>query len=143
MKSSNPTQQKRSDYQDSQVFDKSSQGMPRGFAWQRIRPKRIEIFMHVIKTGKFIGALLTDRRISFWRKALFFGSVAALLFVLLFPDALNEAVLSTILPLAGTVLGVPLDAGFDWAAFALVVVTLLRFFPPEILAEHYRQIFSS
>jgi len=39
-------------------------------------------------------------------------------------------------------LGVPLDAGFDWVAFALVVVTLLRFFPAEILAEHYRRIFS-
>ena len=116
--------------------------MPQGFARQRTRPKRIHIFMHVIKTGKLIGALLTDRRIPFWRKALFFGSIAAFLFVLLFPDALNEAVLSTLLPLAGTMLGIPLDAGFDWVAFALVVVTLLRFFPAELLAEHYQQIFS-
>ncbi len=142
MKSSNPTQQKRSDYHNRQVLDRPSQAMPRGSARQRTRPKRIDIFMHVIKTGKLIGALITDRRIPFWRKALFFGSVAALLFVLLFPDALNEAVLSTVLPLAGTMLGIPLDAGFDWVAFTLVVVTLLRFFPPEILAEHYRQIFS-
>ncbi len=142
MKSSNPTQQKRTGYQDRQVLDRPSQRMPRDFTRQRTRPKRIHIFMHVIKTGKLFGALLTDRRIPFWRKALFFGSVAAFLFVLLFPDALNEAVLSTILPLAGTVLGIPLDAGFDWVAFALVVVTLLRFFPPEILAEHYRQLFS-
>jgi hypothetical protein len=142
MKSSNPTQQKRSDYQGRQVLDRHSQAMPRGSARQRTHPKRIDIFMHVIKTGKLIGALITDRRIPFWRKALFFGSVAAFLFVLLFPDALNEVVLSTVLPLAGTVLGIPLDAGFDWVAFALVVVTLLRFFPAEILAEHYRQIFS-
>lgn len=142
MKSSNLTQQNRSDYQDRLVLDGPSQALPRGFAWQRFRPKRIHIFMHVIKTGKLIRALLTDRRIPFWRKAFFFGSVAALLFVLLFPDALNEAVLSTILPLAGTMLGIPLDAGFDWAAFALVVVSLLRFFPAEILFEHYRQVFS-
>jgi hypothetical protein len=142
VKSSNPTQQQRSDYQDRQVLDRPSQGMPRSFARQRTHPKRIDIFMHVIKTGKLIGALLTDRRIPIWRKALFFASIAGLLFVLLFPDALNEAVLSTVLPLAGTVLGVPLDAGFDWVAFALVVVTLLRFFPAEILAEHYWQIFS-
>ncbi len=142
MKSSNPTQQKRSDYHNRQVLDSPSQARPRGSARQRTRPKRIDIFMHVIKTGKLIGALITDRRIPFWRKALFFGSIAALLFVLLFPDALNEAVLSTVLPLAGTMLGIPLDAGFDWVAFTLVVVTLLRFFPPEILAEHYRQIFS-
>jgi hypothetical protein len=39
------------------------------------------------------------------------------------------------------VLGVPLDAGFDWIAFSLVVVNLLRFFPAEILSEHYQQIF--
>ncbi len=142
MKSSNPTQQKRSDHQDRQALDRPSQGIPQDVARQRTRPKRIHIFMHVVKTGKLIGALLTDRRIPFWRKALFFGSVAAFLFVLLFPDALNEAVLSTIRPLAGTVLGIPLDAGFDWVAFALVVVTLLRFFPPELLAEHYQQIFS-
>jgi hypothetical protein len=142
MKSSNPTQQNRSDYQDRQVLYRPSQGIPRGFGRQHTHPKRIDIFLHVIKTGKLIGALLTDRRIPIWRKALFFGSIAGLLFVLLFPDALNEAVLSTVLPLAGTVLGIPLDAGFDWVAFALVVVTLLRFFPPEILAEHYRRIFS-
>ncbi len=142
MKSSNPTQQKRSDYQDRLLVDRPSQEMPRGFARLRIRPKRIDIFTHVIKTGKLIGALLTDQRIPFWRKALFFASIAGFLFVLLFPDALNEAVLSTILPLAGTVLGIPLDAGFDWVAFALVVVTLLRFFPAELLAEHYWQIFS-
>ena len=142
MKSSNPAQQKSSNYQDRQVLERPSQGIPRRFASQRTRPKRIHIFMHVIKTGKLIGALLTDRRIPLWRKAFFFGSVAAFLFVLLFPDALNEAVLSTLLPLAGTMLGIPLDAGFDWVAFALVVVTLLRFFPAELLAEHYQQIFS-
>jgi hypothetical protein len=39
------------------------------------------------------------------------------------------------------VLGVPLDAGFDWVAFALAVVSLLRFFPAELVAEHYQQIF--
>ena len=38
-------------------------------------------------------------------------------------------------------LGVPLDAGFDWLAFALAVVTLFRFFPAELVAEHYRRIF--
>jgi hypothetical protein len=39
------------------------------------------------------------------------------------------------------VLGIPLDASFDWVAFALAIVTLLRFFPAELVAEHYRQVF--
>ena len=107
-----------------------------------MRPKRLDIFFHLGKTLKLIGALLTDRRIALWRKALFFGSTGGLLVILLFPDAINEVVLSTILPLAGTVLGIPLDAGFDWVAFSMVVVTLLRFFPAELVAEHYHRLFN-
>jgi len=101
----------------------------------------MDIFLHISKTWKLIVALMTDRRVPLWRKAFFFGSIGALLVILLFPDMFNEAVLSTVLPLAGTVIGVPLDLGVDWVTFALVVVTLLRFFPAELVAEHYRQIF--
>jgi len=97
--------------------------------------------MHIVKTGKLIKALVFDRRVPLWRKAFFFSAIGGLLFLLLFPDLLNETVMSIVLPLAGTVLGVPLDAGFDWLAFAIAVVTLFRFFPPELVAEHYRQIF--
>jgi len=104
-------------------------------------PKRRDLFLHGGKTFKFIGALVADPRIPLWRKALFFGSIAALLLVLLFPDAINETIMSTALPLVGTVLGVPIDAGFDWVAFALVSVSLLRFFPAPLVAEHYDRIF--
>ena len=104
-------------------------------------PKRFDVFFHVIKTFKLVGALLVDTRISITRKVLFLGSIAALLVILIFPDAVNEIVLSTVLPVVGTVLGVPLDAGFDWVAFSLLVVNLLHFFPAEIISEHYRNIF--
>ncbi len=104
-------------------------------------PKRFDVFFHAIKTFKLISTLLVDARISILRKALFLGSIAVLLAILIFPDAFSEVVLSTVLPLLGTVLGMPLDAGFDWIAFSLVVVNLLRFFPAEILSEHYQQIF--
>ena len=107
-----------------------------------MRPRRLDIFFHLGKTLKLIGALLTDRRIALWRKALFFGSMGGLLVILLFPDVINEVVLSTILPLAGTVLGIPLDAGFNWVAFSMVVVTLLRFFPADLVAEHYQRLFN-
>jgi uncharacterized membrane protein len=99
------------------------------------------VFLHGFKTFKLIGSLLADPRIALWRKVFFFGSIAGLLVILLFPDLINEFVLTTILPLVGTAFGLPLDAGIDWVGFALVVVSLLRFFPAELVAEHYRQIF--
>src|SRR2546428_6488479 len=97
-------------------------------------PKRFDVFFHAIKTFKLIGSLLVDARVSIVRKVLFLGSIGALLAILIFPDVFNEVVLTTVLPVVGTVLGVPLDAGFDWVAFSLVVVSLLRFFPAEIIS---------
>lgn len=105
------------------------------------QPKRLTVLFHLRKTFQLIGALITDRRISLWRK-LFFGlTIACLLLVLLFPDALNEAFLSVALPVIGTIAGVPIDASFDWLAFALIMVNLLKLFPPMLVAEHYHTIF--
>jgi hypothetical protein len=104
-------------------------------------PKRLQMLLHIGKSFRLIGATITDPRIALWRKVLFFGSIVALLVVLFFPDILGEFVLSTVLPLVGTVLGVPLDAGFDWVTFILVVSSLLRLFPPDLIAEHYQHIF--
>ena len=142
MNSSRSIRQKRDDYYNSQVVEGSLQGAYQNYDGQkRTRPRRLEIFLHIVKTGKLIKALVFDRRVPLWRKAFFFSAIGALLFILLFPDLLNETVMSIVLPLAGTALGIPLDAGFDWLAFAIAVVTLFRFFPPELVAEHYRQIF--
>ncbi len=110
-------------------------------AQANIQPKRFDVFFHLIKTFKLIGALLTDRRVSFWRKFAFLGTIVFLLALLLFPDVVNEAFLSTVLPIVGTVIGVPIDAGVDWTAFALLMVNFLRFFPSDIVSEHYQQIF--
>ena len=142
MNSSRSIQQNRDDYYNSRVVEGSMQGASQNYdRQQRTHPGRLEIFLHIVKTGKLIRALVFDRRVPLWRKAFFFSAIGGLLFLLLFPDLLNETVMSIVLPLAGTVLGVPLDAGFDWLAFAIAVVTLFRFFPPELVAEHYRQIF--
>jgi hypothetical protein len=126
---------------NNQGYYTAPQSLSAGFSGRRLRPKRLDIFLHASKTLKLIGGLVRDPRIPLWRKALFFGSVAGLLVILLFPDTLNEFVMSTVLPLAGTALGIPIDAGFDWLAFALAIVSLLRFFPPELVAEHYRYVF--
>jgi len=105
------------------------------------RPNGFSLFIHLFKTLKLIGALLNDRRIPFIRKTLFFGSILFLLVLLFFPDLFGEVVLSVVLPIVGTVLGVPLDAGFDWVVLAIAVMSLLRVFPPELVSEHYQRVF--
>lgn len=107
------------------------------------QPKRFDIFFHVFKTFRLIGALLFDRRVPFLRKFGFLGLIAFLLVVLFFPDLFGEVFLSTVLPIVGTVLGVPIDAGVDWLAFALLLVNFMRFFPESIVSEHYQRIFGS
>jgi len=143
MRQSSSIQQESGSYDDRPGFERQPQAATahRGVSRERTRPRRPDIFLHAPKTLKLIGSLVMDRRVPLWSKLLFVGSVGGLLVLLLFPDALNEVVLSTILPLAGTILGVPLDAGFDWVTFALVVVTLLHFFPADLVAEHYSHIF--
>ena len=108
----------------------------------KLQPKRYELFFHIIKTFKLLGALITDKRVSVLRKFAFLGSIAFLLALLFFPDLVNEAFLSTVLPVVGTVIGVPIDAGVDWTAFALLMVNFMRFFPEDIVSEHYQRIFA-
>jgi hypothetical protein len=131
------------DTQQQQFTHADQQGYPstQDVYGKRSRPRRLDIFFHLGKTFRLIGSLLTDPRIPVWRKALFFASIAGLLLILLYPDVLGEFVMSTVLPIAGTVLGIPVDASFDWVAFALAIVSLLRFFPADLVAEHYRQVF--
>ena len=108
---------------------------------ERTQPGHLEVFLHLIKTFKLLKALLTDTRVSLIRKLFFLGGIAALLVLLFFPDLLSETVLTAILPLVGSLLGVPLDAGIDWVGFALLVVSLLHVFPADLVAEHYARIF--
>lgn len=103
-------------------------------------PKRLDMFLHGIKTFRLLGSLLTDRRVHIMRKLLFIGSIGALLVLLFFPDLLGEAILSVI-PIIGTLLGIPLDASMDWITFALLLTSLLRYFPAWIVEEHYGRIF--
>lgn len=104
-------------------------------------PRRRDVFFHFLKTGRLLGALFTDRRVPVTRKVLFVAVVAALAVILFFPDAIGELGLSVALPVVGTVLGVPIDAGFDWTAFSLLAINLLHIFPGYLVAEHYDDIF--
>jgi hypothetical protein len=109
---------------------------------RRSRPRRFDIFFHAGKTLRLIGRLMLDRRVPIVNKFFFLATLAFLLILLFFPDLLGETILSAVLPVVGTVIGVPIDAGFDWMAFALLLVNMLRVFPADLVAEHYRDIFS-
>src|ERR1017187_3498251 len=100
--------------------------------FENVQPKRFTLFLHLRKTFSLLGSLIADRRIPLWRKLVFGLTIAFLLILLLFPDVLNETLLSFALPVVGTVAGIPIDAGFDWAAFALVIVNLLKLFPADL-----------
>jgi hypothetical protein len=106
-----------------------------------LKPKRLDIFLHLTKTARLLVTLIREPRIPVVRKVLFLSSVIALLLILLFPDVIDNVILGTILPFVGVLLGVPLDAGVDWVAFSLLVVSLLRIFPDDVVSEHYRYIF--
>src|SRR5437764_6131479 len=95
---------------------------------QRLQPRRRDVFLHIGKTFRLIGGLMTDRRVPLWRKLLFVGSVGGLLLLLFFPDLFSEAVLTTVLPIVVTIACVLIDAGFDWMAFVLVALILFKFF---------------
>src|SRR5436305_331669 len=108
---------------------------------ERVQPRRRDILLHAGKTFRLIGALMKDRRIAVWRKLLFVATIGGLLAILFFPDFFSETFLSVVMPVVGTIAGVPIDAGFDWLAFALVAVNLLKYFPAKLVAEHYQTIF--
>jgi len=108
-----------------------------------VSPKTSDLLFHFIKTVELVWALLSDRRIGFKHKAFFVGAIGALLVILIFPEVIGEAFLIKVLPVAEAILGMPLAAGLDWAALSSLIVNLLRFFPAEIVAEHYERIFKA
>ncbi len=99
--------------------------------------KRRHVLLHPVRSINFVGGLMRDPRIELPRKVVFTLLVSTMLVLLLFPDILEEGILTSIFPVLGTLLGIPLGAGLDWAAFAMLSVYLLRLFPADIVNEHY------
>jgi hypothetical protein len=99
--------------------------------------KRRQVFFHPVRSLNFMNALLRDSRIHVAKKVMFVLATMALIVMLVFPGLLEETFLSAILPVLGTILGIPLDVGLNWLSFALVSVHLFRLFPAEIVSEHY------
>ncbi len=104
------------------------------------RPNPLQLLLHVGKTTRLAEALLNDPRVSILRKLMFISAICLMIITLLAGDAASELV-SNILPLIGPVLGIPADASLDWVAVAVAAYNLLRIFPPQIVGEHYDQLF--
>ncbi len=106
---------------------------------QHGQPKRTDLIFHLVKTARLVGAVLADRRVHIVRKIAYLGSVGLLLAILLFPEALAEV--ATLVTVVFPFIEIPADATIDWVAFAVATFSLLKFFPKEIVGEHYDRLF--
>lgn len=105
------------------------------------RPNPLQMIFHIGRTTRLTGALLRDPRISIFRKLFFLLCIAALVVVVILPADVTQALLESVLPFVGPLLGIPADIAVDWVAAAVAGYNLLRIFPPEIVGEHYDRLF--
>lgn len=106
-----------------------------------IHPHASELLLHPFKTLYFVTFLLTDRRVSFFRKLAFLGPLALLIFAVLLPESLIAGAMGLLLPLVGLALNIPIDAGLDWILVALAAKALLRVFPAHVVYDYHAQLF--
>jgi hypothetical protein len=106
-----------------------------------VLPPVLEMLAHPLRSLKFVGAVLADRRVHPLRKLAFVVPLAVLLGALIAPETLLGALASVLAPIIGTVLSIPVDAAVDWVVVGLLGYGLLRVFPKEILREHHLRIF--
>lgn len=105
-------------------------------------PNPIAMLFHLVKTFALTGSLLTDRRINAAPKAIFIAVIGVLLAAALGVDAAAELV-SNVIPVAGPIVGIPIDAVVDWGVLSVVAFNLLKLFPAQIVGEHYDRLFRS
>ncbi len=103
------------------------------------RPNPFQMLFHVGRTARLAGALMTDPRVTIFRKLLFVGSIVLLLVALIFPETIGGSLSVFLPPLLGV--EVPVDATLDWVAVGLAAFNLLRVFPQEVVTYHYNRLF--
>lgn len=108
---------------------------------QHNQPKRTDLVFHFFKTGKLVSAVLQDKRVHVARKAAYLGVLGLILLIPLVPEIAGQVItlLSPLLP--GEIVELPLDGTIDWVTFAVATFSLLKFFPKEIVGEHYDRLF--
>jgi hypothetical protein len=104
-------------------------------------PHVSELLLHPVKALRFVGGLLTDRRVSVVRKLLFVVPVLGLLIALILPESLVAVLAGTVLPVVGALLSLPIGATLDWTILAAVALLLLHVFPARIVREYHARLF--
>ena len=108
------------------------------------KPNPLALLFHIGKTSTLVGSVLRDERVSWLPKTVFLTCITALLAAIILPELGIDTGMFLALPGIGAVLdalGLPVDASFDWAVFAVAAFNLLKLFPAEIVGEHYDQLF--
>jgi hypothetical protein len=103
------------------------------------RPNPVQLLFHVGKTSRLAGSILADPRVTIFRKILFIGSILLLLLALLAPETLGDVFSTTLFPILGIEL--PSEAALDWIAVVIAAFNMLKVFPEEVVADHYRRLF--
>lgn len=108
------------------------------------KPNPFALLFHIGKTSALVGSILHDSRVSWIPKTVFLTCITALLAAIILPELGVDAGFFLALPGVGAgldVLGIPVDATFDWTVFAVAAFNLLKLFPTEIVGEHYDHLF--
>jgi hypothetical protein len=121
---------------------KMAQQAPQTVAKQQHNlPKRTDLVFHLFKTGKLVSAVLQDKRVHVVRKAAYLGTLGLILLIPLVPEIAGQiiTILSPLLP--SEIIEIPLDGTIDWVTFAVATFSLLKFFPQDVVGEHYDRLF--
>jgi hypothetical protein len=106
------------------------------------RPNPFALLFHIQKTFSLVGSVLADARVHWLQKALFVGTLGALLAALLIPELGVDLIgLLSGFGIPLDLLGLPPEAAFDWVAFSVAAFNLLKLFPAEVVGEHYDRLF--
>src|SRR5258708_12758196 len=95
-------------------------------------PNQFALLLHIRKTFALVGAVLADPRVPRVSKAAFVTAIGALVLALVGADGAS-ALVESLLPIVGPVLGLPPDAAFDWIAFPAPPSNPFNPFPPPLL----------
>ncbi len=101
----------------------------------------VSMFVHIPKTIRLVGAVLSDPRVHWVQKFAFVGSIGALLLALFFPEMIADIFGGAFTGGLFDLVGIPAEAGIDWTVFAVAAFNLLKLFPAEVVGEHYDRLF--
>ncbi len=104
---------------------------------------RLKLIFHAFKTVRLVNAILHDARVHWFSKLRFVSCIGALGLFLLVPEVASDVTVGLV-PVFGPLfdlVGIPTEGGLDWVTVVIVATGLLKFFPPQIVREHYVRIF--